>query len=213
MDKSMIKRNQMLGQRLAGELISRKFSAFYCETMAEAAELALSLIPEDHVVSFGGSVTIADSGIVSRLRQSGTKIIDRDTAADQAERQRLMRDALTCDTYLTSVNAISEDGTLVCVDGVGNRVAAMCYGPKSVIAIVGMNKVCKTEADAERRARTVASPLNAVRVGAKGTPCSSTGSCHDCKSADCICSFVVKTRFCRVQDRIKVILVGESAGY
>lgn len=124
-----------------------------------------------------------------------------------------MRRALTCDTFLTSVNGLSEDGVLVNVDGMGNRVAAMLFGPKSVVVVAGMNKVCRTEAEAETRARTYAGPLNAARFSLAKTPCGSTGVCGDCKSDECICSYTVKVRMSKVPGRIKVILVGEPLGF
>ena len=122
-----------------------------------------------------------------------------------------MRQAFLCDTYLTSVNAISEDGEFVNIDGMGNRVAAITFGPKSVIAIIGMNKVCKTLEDAYIRARSYASPMNTVRLNLS-TPCAATGSCINCKSDECACSYIVTTRMCRIPGRIKVILVGEPLG-
>ena len=102
---------------------------------------------------------------------------------------------------------------MVNVDGVGNRVAAMAFGPKRVVVVVGMNKVCRTVEDAVSRARHFASPVNALRVGSKRTPCAATGSCGDCRSEDCICSYIVTTRMSRIPDRMKVILVGQSLGF
>ena len=117
-----------------------------------------------------------------------------------------------CDTYLTGANAISEDGEIVNVDGNGNRVAAMTFGPKSVIVACGMNKVVKTAEDATSRARNTAAPVNAQRFDIR-TPCKTTGSCADCKSTDSICSYIVRTRLCKPAGRIKVVLVGEALGF
>jgi len=151
--------------------------------------------------------------LIDRVYQEGYTVIDRDQAKNAEERVALMRKALLCDVYLTSVNAISEDGVLVNVDSVGNRTAAIAFGPRRVIMIAGMNKVCKTVEDAEIRARTYAAPVNAVRLSLKKTPCTLIGACGNCATDECICSVIVKTRICRAAGRITVILVGESLGY
>ena len=129
------------------------------------------------------------------------------TAAEAVEKAL----ELSCGTFLMSSNAISKDGQLVNIDGMGNRVAAMCYGPRQVLVIAGMNKVLGTLDDAIARARNIAAPANAQRFGIK-TPCGLTGQCGDCTSPDCICSYVVVTRNSMVHERIKVILVGEDLG-
>jgi len=210
---SFAKRSGLLAPRLIRALQSRNFDAFYCKTAAEAAEKALSLIPEGSTVSWGGSETIREIGLLDRVRRGNYKVIDRAEAATPEERTERMRRALLCDVFLTSFNAVSEDGVLVNVDGVGNRVAAIAFGPKSVVAVVGMNKVCKTPEDAERRARTYAAPVNAARLSLKGTPCTATGACENCRAGECICSYIVKTRMCKVPGRIKVVLVGEPLGF
>jgi L-lactate utilization protein LutB len=183
------------------------------DTAAEAVEKALSLIPKSHTVSWGGSATIDDSGLKTRLVDLGYNVLDRDKAASPEERTERMRQALLCDTFLGSSNAVSEDGQLVNIDGFGNRVAAMTFGPKQVILIVGLNKVAKTLDDALVRARTIASPLNAQRFPNLKTPCNETGACGNCLSADSICSFIVTTRLCKPAKRIKVILVGQDLGF
>ena len=120
--------------------------------------------------------------------------------------------AFTCDYYLGSVNAMSEDGILINIDGNANRIAAYSFGPKNVLLIVGMNKVVKTEQDAMSRARNEAAPVNAQRFGID-TPCVKNGSCFNCKSEQCICCQILVTRFSRIPKRIKVILVGEDLGF
>ncbi|MCL1886457.1 MAG: lactate utilization protein [Betaproteobacteria bacterium] len=210
-------RNRVLSKRLIKNLQERKFDAWYCETADEAVDMALSLIPSSDRVSWGGSVTIQEIGLVDRIRQNGYAVIDRDTAKSTSERVEVMRQSLLCDTYLTSFNAVSEDGILVNVDNVGNRVAAIAFGPKSIVAVVGMNKVCKTLEAARIRARNIAAPINVQRVLALGqrmmTPCATGGSCFDCKTDDSICSSIVETRMSRRRGRIKIILVGESLGF
>lgn len=124
----------------------------------------------------------------------------------------IVRQCFHADYFLTSTNAITEDGILVNIDGNSNRVAAICFGPKKVIFIVGMNKVVKTEADAMSRARNIAAPINVQRFMIN-TPCKTTGSCVDCKSRDTICCQFLTTRYSRHADRIKVILVNEMLGF
>lgn len=199
------------GPTLVKTMKKRQFDAYYCSTAEEAVEKVLELIPAGDVVSWGGVATVDQLGIKDRLRQRNQPLIDRDTAKTPDERMDMLRQALTCDTFLMSSNAISEDGQLVNIDGMGNRVAAMCYGPRQVVVIAGMNKVLGTLDDAIARARNIAAPANAQRFGIK-TPCGLTGQCGDCTSPDCICSYVVVTRNSMVHERIKVILVGEDLG-
>jgi L-lactate utilization protein LutB len=205
-------RNSKLGPKVADALKSRHFEAWYYDDPSKAADAVLSLIPKDHLVSWGGSMSAVELGIQDRLVKEGYKVIDRDKAASPQERHELMHKALLCDTFLAGSNAITEDGQLVNIDGGGNRVAAMCYGPKQVIVVAGMNKVVKTLDDAMTRARTIAAPVNQQRFADNKTPCKETGSCADCKSPDSICSFIVTTRLCKPAGRIKVILVGRDLG-
>ena len=199
------------GPKTAEALNKRHFEAYYCSTAAEAVEKVLELTPKTDVVSWGGAMTVDELGIKDRLRQRNQPVIDRDTAKTPDERMDMLRQALTCDTFLMSSNAISKDGQLVNIDGNGNRVAAMCFGPRQVVVVAGMNKVLGTLDDAVARARNVAAPANAQRFGVK-TPCGLTGQCGDCTSPDCICSKLVITRFCMPERRIKVVLVGEDLG-
>lgn len=221
-ENSIKARNRLLASKIIKNLQSRKFEAYYCDNTIEAVEMALSFIPEHSSVSWGGSVTLEEIGLLNRVRQGSYIITDRDKAQTIEERYDLMRQSLLCDTYLTSFNAVSEDGILVNIDSVGNRTAAITFGPKSVIAIVGMNKVCKTAEDAVIRARTYAAPINVYRCSCSSspflhspqkTPCLINGACADCKTDDCICSYIVQTRMCKTAGRIKVILVGESLGF
>jgi hypothetical protein len=205
-------RYSKLGPRVVQALHSRNFDAYYFDETAEAVDKIVSLIPKDHLVSWGGSQTMAELGVQERLAKEGYNLLDRDKASSPEERTERMRQALTCGTFLAGTNAISEDGVLVNIDGGGNRVAAMIFGPKQVIIAVGMNKVAKTHGDAIFRARNIAAPLNIQRFHNLETPCSETGSCGDCLSPDTICSFIVTTRFCKPKGRIKVILIGKDLG-
>lgn len=210
-NKPLALRYDKQGPQVVLALQKRHFEAYYCATIEEAMEKAMELIPENHVVSWGGSETIKEMGLLDRVKQQHT-VIDRDTAKTPEERMEIMRKALLCDTFLMSSNAISEDGQLVNIDGNGNRVAAMCYGPKSVIVIAGMNKVVKTAADAMQRARTIAAPSVVQRFPLIKTPCYSQGCCQDCLSPESACAYLVTTRVCRPAHRIKVILIGEIIG-
>ena len=204
--------NQKLGPRVAQALKNRFFDAWYFDDPAAAREKAVSLIPREHTVSWGGSLTLNELGIKEYLASQGYKTLDRDKAANPEERAEIMRQALLCDTYLTGCNAISEDGQLVNIDGFGNRVAAMTFGPRQVIVVAGMNKIAKTPDDALTRARTVAAPGNAQRFPDNHTPCGETGGCADCKSPNSICAYIVTTRLCKPAGRIKVILIGKDLG-
>ena len=200
------------GAKVAEALNKRHFDAYYCSDRAEALEKILELIPQDHVVSWGGAATVDELGVKEALRQRGQAVIDRDTAKDAQERQQMLKQALTCDTFLMGSNAISADGQLVNIDGTGNRVAALCFGPTQVVVVAGMNKVAGDLDGAMRRAREVAAPMNAQRFPLK-TPCVANGLCGDCKGPDSICAQIVTTRLCKPAGRIKVVLVGEDLGF
>lgn len=205
------KRNELLGNRVVKALEKRHFEAYYCDNKEEALKKVIELIPEDNVVSWGGSTTLAETKILDYVKEN-YKVIDRDTAKSPEERDELMRKVFFSDTFLMSSNAITEDGQLVNIDGTGNRVAALCFGPKSVIVVAGINKVSKTLQDACSRARNVAAPINSLRFDLE-TPCQSTGSCFDCISNDSICAYFVTTRICKPAKKIKVIIIGENFGF
>ncbi|MCH4179165.1 MAG: lactate utilization protein [Megasphaera sp.] len=199
------------GPIVAKNFIKRGFAAYYCPTKEDALSQAVSLIPEDDVVSWGGSVSINEIGLRPYVLKH-RKCIDRDTAKTPQERQSLMRQALLCDTFIMGTNAAVQDGQLFNIDGNGNRVAALIFGPKQVIAIVGMNKIEPTLEAAITRARSVAAPINIQRFNLK-TPCTITGICSDCDSNETVCNQLVHTRHCSPAGRIKIILVGENLGF
>ena len=200
------------GALLVKNLKSRHFDAYYCETRKEALEKALSLIPEGDTVGWGGSVTCQQIGLLDAVRAGSFRPIDRDACQTAEDRENAMRAAMLADTFLTSANAISLDGQMVNIDGNGNRVAAIVFGPKQVIVVAGMNKVEDTLEAAITRARTVAAPMNQQRFGLPN-PCGATGACADCKSETCICNHILVTRHCRPVGKIKFILVGEDLGF
>lgn len=199
------------GELLVKNLRSRHFDAWYCANKEDALDKALSLIPDGASVAWGGVLSAQQIGLLDAVRCGRYCAIDRDRAKTQEERQQALKDAMFADVYLTGANALSLDGQMVNIDGTGNRVAATIYGPKEVIVIAGMNKVCDTLQQAVERARQVAAPLNMQRF-MKDTPCARTGKCGDCKAEGCICNQIVITRHCRPAGRIRFILVGEDLG-
>lgn len=202
------KRSQVLLKNLR----SRHFEAYYCAGREEALVKALELIPKGAVVGWGGATSAQQIGLMEALNAGEYCAIDRDKATTPEERVQAMKQCLTADVFITGANALSLDGQMVNIDGNGNRVAAIVYGPDSVLVIAGMNKVTDTLEDAVTRARTVAAPMNKQRFPAQ-TPCEVTGSCADCKSDGCICNQILITRNCNPAGRIKVILVGEELGF
>ena len=209
MDQNILKRNELLAQKVITGLDSRNMTGYYAATKEDALKLALSLIPKGSSIAMGGSVSAAEIGLVDAVKGPDYHFIDRNAATDK---RAAMLAAYDADVFLTSVNAMTEDGVLINIDGNANRVSAIAHGPKKVVMIVGMNKVCKDADAAMKRARNVAAPTNAQRFGLS-TPCAKTGSCMDCKSPDTICCQFLMTRFSRHAGRIHVILVNDALGF
>ena len=200
------------GNILVNNLKKRHFDAWYCANRQEALAKALELIPEGATVGWGGARSAQEIGLMDALNAGNYRTIDRDQLKTLEEKQQAARDCLSADVFLTGANGLSLDGQMVNIDGNGNRVAAILFGPKSVQVIAGMNKVMDSLENAVKRARTVAAPMNEQRF-LGNTPCAVTGVCADCKSEDCICNQIVITRHCRPAGRIKFILVGEELGF
>ena len=200
------------GNILVNNLKKRHFDAWYCANRQEALAKALELIPEGASVGWGGARSAQEIGLMDALNAGNYRTIDRDQLKTLEEKQQAARDCLSADVFLTGANGLSLDGQMVNIDGNGNRVAAILFGPKSVLVIAGMNKVMDSLENAVKRARTVAAPMNEQRF-LGNTPCAVTGVCADCKSEDCICNQIVITRHCRPAGRIKFILVGEELGF
>ena len=209
MNANIIKRNELLAQKVIKGLESRNMSGYYAEDRAAALRQALALIPEGATIAMGGSVSAREIGLVDAVKEGNYNFIDRDAATDKRAAMLAGYDA---DVFLASANAITEDGVLVNIDGNSNRVSAIAQGPKKVVFIVGMNKVCDDVDGAMKRARNVAAPINAQRFGLS-TPCCRTGSCMNCKSPDTICCQFLITRFSRHKDRSHVILVNDNLGF
>lgn len=200
------------GKAMVKNLQSHHFEAYYCANKEEALAKALELIPEKASVGWGGTLTCQQIGLMDALRAGDYHLFDRDQYTDFANRDRVQREALTADYFITSANGLSLDGQMVNIDGTGNRVAAIVYGPKYIIVVAGMNKVEDTLEAAIQRARTIAAPMNKQRYLEPATPCAVTGCCGDCKSEGCICNQILITRNSRPAGRIKIILVGEDLG-
>ncbi len=208
MNQNIVKRNELLAQKVIKGLESRNMTGYYAASKEEALKTALSLIPEGSSVTMGGSMSAQEIGLVAAVKEGNYRFIDRHAGDLRAA----MLAGYDADVFLSSVNAMTDDGVLVNIDGNSNRVSAICQGPKKVIFIVGMNKVCGDLDGAMKRARNVAAPTNAQRFGLS-TPCAKTGKCMDCKSPDTICCQFLITRFSRHAGRIHVILVNDTLGF
>ncbi len=200
------------GKILVKNLQSRHFEAYYCADKAAALEKALELIPKGSTVGWGGAHSCEEIGLMDALNAGAYNAIDRSKCKTPEEKLQAMKACMFADVFLTGANGLSLDGEMVNIDGTGNRVAAIVYGPSMVLVVAGMNKVMDTLEDAITRARTIAAPINKQRFPNQ-TPCEVTGTCGDCKSAECICNQILITRNCRPAGRIKFILVGEDLGF
>lgn len=209
MNENIVIRNEKLAQKVIKGLNSRNMSGYYVSSAEEAKRIALELIPEGSTVTMGGGMSVHEIGLVETLKSGNYDFLDRDKAEDK---RAAMLSAYDADFFLSGCNAITEDGVLINIDGNANRVSAIAQGPKKVLFIVGMNKVCDDVDGAMKRARNVAAPINAQRFGLN-TPCSKTGSCMNCKSPDTICCQFLITRYSKHADRIHVILVNDSLGF
>ena len=199
------------GPKVADALNKRHFEAYYLSDKEDAARKILELIPKNHSVAWGGTMTMDQLGLKDKLIAAGYSLIDRDSAKSPEEREELMHKALCCGSFIMSSNAITEDGQLFNIDGKGNRLAALLYGPENVIIIAGMNKVVQDMDAAYKRVRGYAAPANAQRFDID-TPCKKIGECADCLSGSTICAQFVQTRICKPAGRIKVVLIGEELG-
>ena len=209
MNPNITKRNELLAQKTIDGLKSRNMEGFYAASKEEALKIALELIPEGSSISMGGGMSVHEIGLSEALKNGNYDFIDRDAYEDKRQAMLMAYDA---DFFLASCNAMTDDGVLVNIDGNCNRVSAIAQGPKQVIFIVGMNKVCSDVDAAMKRARSVAAPMNAQRFGLN-TPCSKKGTCFNCKSPDTICCQILVTRYSRHAGRIKVILVNDNLGF
>lgn len=209
MNKNITARNEKLAKEVIKGLESRQMSGYWAADKEEALKQALALIPEGSSVTMGGAMSAHEIGLVEALKKGNYNFIDRDEADDP---RAAMLAAYDADVFLSSVNAMTQDGILINIDGNANRVSAIAQGPRKVVFIVGMNKVCDDLDGAMKRARNVAAPINAQRFEIN-TPCKKTGKCMDCKSPDTICCQFLITRFERHPGRVHVILVNDALGF
>lgn len=210
MNENIAKRNELLARKVIQGLASRSMEGHWAPTREDALRIALSLIPEGSTVAMGGCASAREIGLVEALKADPSRhFIDRDAMPDK---RAAMLAAYDADVFLSSANAMTEDGILVNIDGNSNRVSAIAQGPRRVLFIVGMNKVCPDLDAALKRARNVAAPINAQRFGLS-TPCAKTGACMDCKSPDTICCQFLVTRYSHHPGRIQVVLVNDALGF
>ena len=209
MNEVAIKRNELLAQTVIKGLESRNMKGYYAASKEDALKIAMDLIPKGSSISMGGCMSAHEIGLTDALKNGEYDFIDRDAYEDG---RVAMLKAYDADFFLASANAMTQDGVIVNIDGNSNRVSAIAQGPKHVLFIVGMNKICDDVDGAMKRARNVAAPINAQRFGLS-TPCSKTGTCMDCKSPDTICCQFLITRYSRHEDRIHVILVNDNLGF
>ena len=208
MNENMRKRNEILAQTVIKGLESRNMSGYYAADKEEAVKKALEVIGKGSTVAMGGCQSAHEIGLIQALEEGDYNYIDR---SNMTPRESLMA-AYDADVFLSSANAMTNDGIMVNIDGNSNRVSCSAQGPKKVVFIVGMNKICSDLDEAIKRARNVAAPANAQRFDVK-TPCKVTGKCADCKSPDTICCQFLITRYSRHEGRIHVILVNDTLGY
>jgi len=206
---------QAQAETIIQNMKKRGIEGVYHVTAKEAVREICGRIPQDALVGLGGSETIIESGLVDALRGMDIRLLDRyreDIGKDEVDTMR--RESLLSDIFISSSNALTADGRPVNIDGLGNRVAAMIYGPKKVILMVGMNKVVPTVDDAISRIKNLAAPINAIRVGAS-TPCATAGFCQEphCSPPHRICGQLVITEASPIPGRLTVVLVGEDLGY
>lgn len=208
MDQFVNKRNELLAQKVIKGLESRNMTGYYAAGKEEALAKALELIPEGSTVTMGGAMSAVEIGLVEAVVNGNYTFLNR----NEMEPREALLAGYDADVFLTSANAMTDDGILVNIDGNANRVSYIANGPKKVVAIVGLNKVCSDIDHAMKRARNVAATTNAQRFEVK-TPCKQTGTCANCKSPDTICCQFLITRFSRHAGRIHVILVNDVLGF
>ena len=201
-----------MAKTLMPQFEKRRFESYYCPNKESALKKALELIPEGSVVSHGGSESVVEIGLLGVIKDGNYTYVNRKDGNTPEELRESAMKSIFCDYYLMSSNAVTVKGELVNIDGVGNRVAALGFGPKNVLLIVGMNKICKDLGEAIWRSQNIAAPKNTLRLS-KDTPCSKTGVCGNCFGDSSICSSITITRRSIEVGRVKIILVGESLGY
>ncbi|MDD4688493.1 MAG: lactate utilization protein [Eubacteriales bacterium] len=210
----MYKRQQreMLAKDLVENLNRNNFEAYYAEDSEKAKALVLSLIPKGATIGVGGSATLNETGIMSAIQDGEYQFIDRFNPPEGTTITDALKAGLTADVFLSSTNAVTRDGQLVNVDGTGNRVGAMLYGPGKVIIVLGTNKIVDNIDDAIKRIKNIAAPINAMRLH-RNTPCTKTGRCMDCSSPERICNMTTIYSKCRNKGDAVVVVIPEELGF
>lgn len=199
-------------EHIIKQLEKRGIDGYFFEDSASCTDAILASIPDNSIISWGGSESVKESGLMDRIREGNYKLIDRATATTPEEGRQLYAQAVLSDYYLMSSNAVTLQGELVNIDGAGNRVACLIHGPKNIIIVVGMNKIVTDITSGIERVRNIAAPPNAKRLS-RQTPCNAVGHCNDCLSPDCMCNQIVITRRSGIKGRIKVYFIAEELGY
>lgn len=214
MDNAQMIWNQKTAEHLIKNLNKRRIQASYAPTAEQAKKEVLAMIPAGSVVYRPGSMTVTNMGLWEEIRRlPGVKVLEYlQPGLSDAEKKEIRRQGFLADIMIASTNAITLDGRLVNLDGYGNRVAAMIFGPAKVILVVGMNKVAPDLESAMARVKQYAAPVNAIRLGLD-TPCAKTGLCNDCKAPQRICNMWSIIEGHMIQNRIHVKLIGENLGY
>lgn len=213
MDINVKKANEIKIKKAIKNMEKRNITGYYCEDKESAVKQVMSLIPEGSEVSWGGSMTLGELGIKEAVKNGNYTVNDPMAETDPDKALEARRRSLLSDVFLASANAVTMDGEIVNIDGTGNRVAAIVFGPKKVILVVGANKLVFDEKDAVDRIKNDACPANCIRLGKK-TPCAATGKCGECLSrGNTVCCHTVTTRFSYIDDRLHVVFVNDVLGY
>lgn len=213
MDKNVLWSNEQKIARTVEAINKNNMNGYYVKDRDELINLIEEIVSEESLVSCGGSMTLFEAGVMEHLRSGRYKFLDRyKEGITREEVVNMFKESFFADAYFTSSNAVTENGELYNVDGNGNRVAAMLYGPEKVIVICGVNKIVKDVEEAIKRNRECAAPINARRLN-KETPCSKVGYCMDCKSKDRICNEYTLIKRQNRKDRMHIIFLNENLGY
>lgn len=213
MDENLLWVVEKRVERIIKNLQKNNMEGYYVKDGKEALEKIKEFLKEGATVTVGGSKSLDELGVIDFLREGNYNFLDRyKEGITKEETEKVYREAFFADTYLCSTNAITELGELYNIDGNGNRVAAMIFGPKEVIVVIGINKIVKNMEEAETRLKIISAPANAKRLNLD-TPCAKVGYCTDCNSPSRICASYVTLRKQKKKGRIKVIIVNEDLGY
>lgn len=213
MDSNVLVVREKKIAKVIENLEKNNMNGYYVKSKKDVIQLIEELISEGQVVGCGGSMTLFECGIIEHLRSGRYEFLDRyREGLSRDDIKKVFRQSFLADAYISSTNALTEDGALYNVDGNGNRVAAMLYGPDKVIVVCGYNKIVKNVDEAIERNKSMSAPANAIRLK-KNTPCAKVGYCVECKSDERICCEYTLIRRQVLKGRIHVIIIGEEAGY